>query len=137
MTRPTSVGSIDASSMAAWIIRPDPSAIATVASSSHVAQSGSGRSWARPVLPSIGAALVAAGIITLLQAESLAGIRSMVDGGVLVAAGAVVAVIGSIVTNAVVTNALVPVGGAMVTAGIISAVSGAAALSSRARLHAA
>ncbi|TFG86871.1 MAG: hypothetical protein E4H17_03820 [Gemmatimonadales bacterium] len=89
------------------------------------------------VLPSIGAALVAAGIITLLQAESLASNRAIVVGAVLVAAGVVVAVTGSIVTDAAAANALVPTGGAMVAAGIISAVSGASALSSRARPHAA
>jgi hypothetical protein len=88
------------------------------------------------VLPPIGAALVAGGMVTLLQAESLAGRRATVVGAVLVAAGVVVAVIGSIVTDTAAATALVPFGGAMVAAGTFSAVAGASALSSRAQLHA-
>jgi len=89
------------------------------------------------VLPSIGAGLVAAGIIILLQAESLAGNRAIVVGAALIAAGVVLAVIGSVVTDPAAAKALVPVGGALVAGGIVSAAWAAAARSSKVGLKAA
>jgi hypothetical protein len=88
------------------------------------------------VLPSIGAALIAAGTLVLIQAESPSGRRAAVVGAALVSAGVCVAMIGSVVAEAAVCAALVPVGGALVAAGIVSLVAGTAALASRSALRA-
>jgi hypothetical protein len=88
------------------------------------------------VLPPIGAALVAAGLVVLVQAEALSGRRAVIVGAALLTAGVVMTVIGSIATQVAVTAAVVPLGGALAAAGTISLVSGAAAVDSKAWLRA-
>jgi hypothetical protein len=93
--------------------------------------SGSPDPQVTSVLPPIGAAMIAAGTIVLLQAASLDGRRSAVVGGALVIAGVMMAMIGSVVTDVAANASVVPIGGAIVTAGIVALVSGTAAVGSR------
>ena len=87
------------------------------------------------VVPPIGAALVAAGLVVMMQAETLSGRQAEVLGAALLTAGVVMAVIGSIASQVAVTTAVVPLGGALAAAGTIAVVSGAAAVSSKAGLR--
>jgi hypothetical protein len=91
---------------------------------------------AATVLPPIGAALAAAGLVILLQAEPLGGRRLLAVGAALLSAGVVMTVIGSTAAQAAVTTAVVPLGGALAAAGTIAVASGAAAVSSKARIRA-
>jgi len=80
------------------------------------------------MLPPIGAAMIAAGTIVLLQAVSFEGPRAVIVGGALVIAGVLMAMIGSVVTDVAASASVVPIGGALVTAGIVSLASGTAAV---------
>jgi hypothetical protein len=93
--------------------------------------SGSPDPQVTSVLPPIGAAMIAAGTLVLVQAVSLDGPRAVVVGGSLVIAGILMAMIGSVVTDVAASASVVPIGGALVTAGIVSLVSGTAAVGSR------
>lgn len=88
------------------------------------------------VLPTIGAALVAAGLVIVLHAESLNGRQAMVVGASLLTAGVAMTLIGSIETQVAVSIALVSLGGALGTAGTLTVVSGAATIGARAGLSA-
>lgn len=91
---------------------------------------------AATVLPSIGAALVAAGVVLLIHAETLSERQELVIGAALLAAGVVMTVIGSVSAQVAVSIAVVPLGGALAAAGVLALVSGAVAVGSKGGLSA-
>lgn len=72
------------------------------------------------VLPAIGAALLAAGLAVILIVQVTGTLRSVLVGGTLIAAGTVMAVVGGLSTDTAVLVALPAVGGALLTAGLIT-----------------
>lgn len=83
------------------------------------------------VLPAIGAALVAAGLVAILIVQVSGTPRSALVGGALIAAGTVMAVIGGVSTDPAVLAVLPAMGGALLTAGLITVVVGVGAPSSQ------
>lgn len=88
------------------------------------------------VLPPMGAALVAGGLVLLTQTTPLSGPENLILGVALVMAGVVIAVIGSDTADAAVRATLPPIGAALVTGGIPAIARGAALAGSRAGLGA-
>ena len=83
------------------------------------------------VLPAIGAALVAAGLAAILIVLVTGTLRSALVGGALIAAGTVMAVIGGLSTDPAVLAVLPAMGGALLTAGLITILVGVGAPSSQ------
>ena len=83
------------------------------------------------VLPAIGAALVAAGLAAILIVVVTGTPRSGLVGGALIAAGTVMAVLGGLSAEPAVLATLPPMGGALLTAGLITIVVGVGAPSSQ------
>lgn len=83
------------------------------------------------VLPAIGAALVAAGLAAILIVLVTGTPRSALVGGALIAAGTVMAVIGGLSTDPAVLATLPAMGGALLTAGLITILVGVGAPSSQ------
>ena len=82
------------------------------------------------VLPAIGAALVAAGLAAILIVLVTGTPRSASVGGALIAAGTVMTVIGGLSTDPAVLATLPAMGGALLTAGMITILFGVGAPSS-------
>jgi hypothetical protein len=72
------------------------------------------------VLPAIGAALAAAGLAAILIVLVTGTPRSVLVGGALIAAGTVMAVVGGLSTDPAVLATLPAMGGALLTAGLIT-----------------
>jgi hypothetical protein len=83
------------------------------------------------VLPAIGAALVAAGLAAILIVLVTGTPRSALVGGALIAARTVMAVIGGLSTDPAVLATLPAMGGALLTAGLITILVGVGAPSSQ------
>ena len=83
------------------------------------------------VLPATGAALVAAGLAAILIVLVTGTPRSALVGGALIAAGTVVAVIGGLSTDPAVLAVLPAMGGALLTAGLITILVGVGTPSSQ------
>lgn len=83
------------------------------------------------VLPAIGAALVAAGLVAILIVQVTGTPRSALVGGALIAAGTVMAVIGGLSTDPAVLAVLPAMGGALLTAGLITILVGVGAPSTQ------
>ena len=78
----------------------------------------------RTVLAVLGAGLASAGLIVVLRTARLRHDRAGLVGGVLIATGAVVTVIGASIDDAAVEVGLPPVGGALFVAGLVELVLG-------------
>lgn len=83
------------------------------------------------VLPAIGAAFVAAGLVAILIVQVSGTPRPALLGGALIAAGTVMAVVGGVSTDPAVLAVLPAMGGALLTAGLITVVVGVGAPSSQ------
>ena len=83
------------------------------------------------VLPATGAALVAAGLAAILIVLVTGTPRSALVGGTLIAAGTVMAVIGGLSTDPAVLAVLPAMGGALLTAGLITILVGVGTPSSQ------
>lgn len=76
-------------------------------------------------LPSLGSALLSAGLVATIGADVKSGRRAAAVGGALVAGGTAMAVIGAISTHPDVSAALAPLGAGLVAAGLVTVLWGA------------
>jgi len=77
------------------------------------------------VLPTLGSALLSAGLVAMITTVALSVPRAGAIGGALVAGGTVMAVIGAVSTHPDVTATLAPLGAGLVAAGLVVVLLGA------------
>lgn len=83
------------------------------------------------VLPTLGSALLSAGLVAMISTVALSVPRAGAIGGALVAGGTVMAVIGAVSTHPDVTATLAPLGAGLVAAGLVVVLLGAGFAPSR------
>lgn len=83
------------------------------------------------VLPTLGSALLSAGLVAMISTVALNVLRAGAIGGALVAGGTVMAVIGAVSTHPDVTATLAPLGAGLVAAGLVVVLLGAGFAPSR------
>lgn len=71
------------------------------------------------VLPTLGSALLSAGLVAMVSTVALSVPRAGAIGGALVAGGTVMAVVGAVSTHPDVTATLAPLGAGLVAAGLV------------------